>query len=156
MRMRHGQEPGTGLRTTLCGGLWLVLAAGAGAHGIPSDVIVRAFLKPEGQRVHLLVRVPMAALREARHPTRPSGAMDLAGMDRPLRTAAKVWLADDLLLYEDGVALGSPTLAAVRVSLPSDRSFATYVQALAHLTGPPLAEETELPWSQGLLDVWLE
>ena len=141
-------------RAALGAALWLGPAAAA-AHEIPSDLTVRAFLKPEGQRVHLLVRVPMSALREARHPTRGSGAMDLAQMERPLRTAAKVWLADDLLLFEDGEPLGSPQIAAVRVSLPSDRSFATYDQALAHIAGEALPEDTELLWGQALLDVHL-
>jgi hypothetical protein len=44
----------------------------------------------------------------------------------------------------------------VRVSLPSDRSFGTYEEAAAHLTGPPLPDDTELYWNQAMLDVWFE
>src|SRR5258706_136077 len=47
-------------------------------------------------------------------------------------------------------------MVAARVSLPWDRSFATYEEAVAHLAGPPLPETTELYWNQGLLDVWLD
>src|SRR6185503_18769648 len=38
----------------------------------------------------------------------------------------------------------------------SDRSFAAYESALAHFEAPPLGNDTELYWSQGLLDVLLE
>ena len=34
------------------------------------------------------------------------------------------------------------------------KSFASYEEALAHLTGPPLPDTTELDWNQGLLDDW--
>jgi hypothetical protein len=47
-------------------------------------------------------------------------------------------------------------VAAARVSLPSDKSFASYQQALAHVTGPRLPDNLELYWNQGLLDVLLE
>ena len=45
---------------------------------------------------------------------------------------------------------------AVRASLQSDKSFASYDEALAHLTGPRLPAQTEFFWSQGLLDVLFE
>src|SRR4029079_625512 len=34
-----------------------------------------------------------------------------------------------------------------------DRSFATYEEALAHVTGPPLGNDVSIFWEQGLLDV---
>ena len=42
-----------------------------------------------------------------------------------------------------------------RVSLPSDKSFASY-KRLGALTGPRLPDNTELYWNQGLLDVLFE
>jgi hypothetical protein len=42
------------------------------------------------------------------------------------------------------------------MSLESDRSFATYDEALAHVTGPPLPPDTTIFWEQGLLDVLFE
>jgi hypothetical protein len=42
------------------------------------------------------------------------------------------------------------------VSLPSDRSFANYDQALAHIRSGPLPTDTEIYWKQGLLDVAYE
>lgn len=134
----------------------LALAPSVRAHEIPTDVTVQAFLKPEGRRLHLLVRAPLAAMRDVDYPTRGPGYLDLARAEESLRTAASLWIADAVELYEDEDRLGGPRIVAVRVSLPSDRSFAGYEEALAHVTGPSLPDGTELHWSQGMLDVWLE
>ena len=40
------------------------LAATAAAHDIPRDATVRAFVRPEGSRVRVLVRVPLIAMRD--------------------------------------------------------------------------------------------
>jgi hypothetical protein len=132
------------------------LPSPAAAHDVPTDVTVQAFVKPEGRRLHLLVRVPLGALRDVDYPTRGPGYLDLSRADASLREAAGLWIAGALSIYEDDVPLPPPRIAAVRVSLPSDRSFGSYDEALAHVTGPPLPSDTELPWSQGMLDTWLE
>src|SRR5262245_30734502 len=85
-----------------------------------------------------------------------SGLLDLARADRTLADAATLWIGDFLSVYENGAKLPSPTVAAVRAALPSDPSFATYGQALAHVTGPKLPDDTEFIWTQGLLDVLFE
>jgi hypothetical protein len=135
--------------------LALAWPSSAFAHDVPSDVTVQAFLKPEGARLHLLVRAPLAALRDVGYPTRGPGYLDLARVDASLQHAAKLWIADPVALYEDDVRLPSPRIVAARVSLPSDRSFDNYENARAHVTGAPLPSETELFWSQGMLDAWL-
>jgi len=132
------------------------LPSPATAHDVPADVTVQAFLKPEGSRLHLLVRAPLAALRDVGYPTRGPGYLDLARVDASLRQAASLWIADEVELYEDDVRLSPPRTVAARVSLPSDRSFGGYEEALAHVAGPTLPSDTELYWSQGMLDVWFE
>ena len=136
--------------------LVLALPSPAAAHDVPADVTVQAFLEPEGSRLHLLVRAPLAALRDVDYPTRGPGYLDLPRVDASLRQAAQLWIADQVELYEDDVRLSPPHIVAVRVSLPSDRSFGGYEEAVAHLTAAPLPDETELYWSQGMLDVWFE
>ena len=126
------------------------------AHDIPADVTVRAFLKPEGTRLQLLVRVPLSAMRDVSYPRRESGNLDIARADAALHHAARLWIADSIELYEGDTRLGEPRISAARVSLPSDQSFGSHDDAVAHLTGPPLPDDTELEWSQGMLDVWLE
>src|SRR5437773_9431701 len=136
--------------------LVLVLPLRTAAHDIPNDVTVHAFVKPDGERLHLLVRVPLKAMRDVDYPRRGAGLLDLALADAALRNAATLWIADNVELYENDRRLGSPRIADTRVSLESDRSFASYEQALAHLSGPRLPNNTELYWGQGLLDVLFE
>src|SRR5262249_10466469 len=88
-------------------------------------------------------------------PRKGAGYLDLARIDGPLHEAAIVWIAQQIDVYESGTRLGQPELIAVRASLPSDRSFASYDAAVAHVTGPALSGETELYWEQALVDVWL-
>ena len=128
----------------------------AAAHDILNDVQVQAFVKPDGRRLQLLMRVPLLAMREVDFPRRGIGILDLARADDALSNAAKLWIADNVELYEGDVRLGYPRVVEVRASLPSDKSFASYEEALAHVTGPRLPDNTELYWNQGLLDVLFE
>src|SRR5262249_1620222 len=52
--------------------------------------------------------------------------------------------------------LPKPAVVETRVSLESDKSFLSYEQALAHVTGPKLANTTTVVWNQTLLDVLFE
>jgi hypothetical protein len=144
----------------LFGLLVLAWPALPSAHDIPNDVTIQTLLKPEGQRLRLLVRVPLQAMRDMDYPkprgTRNTDLLDLTRADATLRDAATLWVSDYLDLYENGDKLPAPRVVSVRAALQSDRSFASYDEALAHLTGPGLAEDTEFFWSQGLLDVLFE
>lgn len=127
------------------------------AHDIPGDVVVRAFVRPEGQRLRLLVRVPLAAIVDADYPRRGQDYLDLERADPALRDAATQWIRDYADLYEGDTRLSQPQIDAVRVSLPSDRSFGTYEEALAHVTtAARLMNDIDLYWNQGMLDVLFE
>src|SRR5712671_4361885 len=138
---------------SLMAALIAVVPMRAAAHDIPTDVRVSAFVKPDGQRLSLLIRVPMKAMREVDYPRRGAGLLDLARADAALRNAATLWIADNIELYENDTRLEPPRLVEARVSLESDKSFASYEQALAHVAGPRLPDNMELYWEQGLLDV---
>jgi hypothetical protein len=127
----------------------------AAAHDIPADVKINAFFKPAGNRLELLVRLPLASLIDTDFPTK-GAFLDLARADEPIRGGIKVWLTDNIDVYENGRQLEKPRVAAVLVSLPSDRSFASFEEARAHVLGPPLSNDLELYWTQQLLDVLLE
>jgi len=133
-----------------------VMRSAALAHEIPSDIKVQAFVKPEGEKLLLLVRVPLTAMREVDVPKRGPGYLDLAHADAALRNAANLWLADNIDLYEGDTRLAYPRVVDARVSLPSDKSFASFAEARANLAGPRLPEKMELFWNQGLLDVLFE
>jgi HupE / UreJ protein len=135
--------------------LLCAVAPGACAHEVPVDVRLNMFVKPVGNRLELLIRVPMAAVGDVDVPTRGTGYLDLSRVDPALHYATKVWLIDYIDVYENDRRLPAPQIAQARVSLPSDRSFASYEQARAHLHGPRLADR-DLYWSQQLMDVLLE
>jgi hypothetical protein len=141
---------------SLMAALIAVVPLCAAAHDIPTDVRVSAFVKPDGQRLSLLIRVPLKAMREVDYPRRGAGLLDLARADAALRNAATLWIADNIELYETDRRLAHPRIVDARVSLESDKSFASYEQALAHVTGPRLPNNMELYWEQGLLDVLLD
>src|SRR5436190_7142040 len=145
-------------RTGLISAIVLASAIAPRAHEIPNDVTLQMFVKPDGQTLHVLVRVPLAAMRDMDYPSpqRGSGLLDIAKADPTLKDAATLWIADDLEVYEEGTRLAYPTVTAVKASLPSDRSFTSYDEAVAHLSGPRLPDDTQFQWSQGLLDVMFE
>ena len=137
--------------------LWLItIPSKVAAQIIVRDVTVQALVRPQGRQLQMLVRVPLGALRDVDLPTYGIGYLNLGLADSPLREAARLRVAPDLQIYEDGQPLNAPQVAAVRVSLPSDRSFMTYDGALAHIRSPRLPNDTELYWEQGVLDVLLE
>ena len=137
--------------------LLLLTACAAPAHDIPNDVAVQAFLKPDGARLHLLVRVPLKAIRDAVFPERAAGYLDIEQTEPLLPDAATQWISDFIELYEDGALLPKkPRVTAVRIALESDRSFASYAQAVAHFSMPKLTNETNVVWNQTMLDAWFE
>jgi hypothetical protein len=136
--------------------LFFALSYPASAHDIPSDVRVQMYVKPLGDRLHVIVRTPLKAMRDFEFPERGPGYLDLAHADSSLREAATLWISDALEVYEGGTRLPSPQLVETRVSFESDRSFESYEQAFAHVTGPRLPNDTEVYWDQTMLDMLLE
>jgi hypothetical protein len=132
---------------------WSAVAAETPAQ-VPADVRISAFVKPAGDRLELLIRVPLAAMTRVEFPTRGPGYLDLARADEALRGAAKL-LAEGITVYENDKILPAPQIARVRASLASDQSFGTYAQAHAHLDEPRLSDDSDLYWNQQLLDMLL-
>lgn len=137
----------------LCAAALLIEPWAASAHDIPNDVTVQMFVKPEGQHLHVLVRVPLKAMRDILFPQRGPGYLDVERTTPLLPGAAKLWIAGFFEVYEGDALLPNPQVIATRVSLPSDFSFGTYESALAHVTGPPLPESKDVIWDQTLMDV---
>ncbi len=131
-------------------------APAAQAHEIPARVMVHSFFRPEGKVLRVLVRAPLEAMRDVEFPLRFPGYIDLGRADSTLREAARLWIAGSLTVLEEGRELAGPEIAAVRISLPNDRSFESWDEAIESLRGPPLPATTELVWQQALLDVMLE
>ena len=143
------------LRALLCVASGVaILATPASAHDIPDQMRIHAWAKPEGDRLHVLVRVPLTLLLNLNLPKRGIGYLELSQLDERLRTAIAA-IAKDLELFEDGRRLTLAT-GQGRISLPSDRSFESYEAALANFQGPPLSDDTDVFWNQGWFDAYLK
>jgi hypothetical protein len=157
--VRSVPAPGVGawgIRALLA--LLLVIGASSAprAHDLPGDVTLQMLARPEGQRLQLLVRAPMVVMQDNDFPLRGPGYLNIPDADPSLRQAAMSWIANDIQVLENGVPLQGQRLAAVLVSLPSDRSLATFDQARAHVLGPKLPPETEIVWQQAMVDLLFE
>ena len=58
------------------------------AHDIPADVLVNMFVKPEGNRLRLLVRVPLGAMRDMNLPLYGPSYLKLPAPEAAIRDAA--------------------------------------------------------------------
>ena len=137
-------------------GMILLLPSWPEAHEIPTDVTVQAFVKPEGDVLRLLVRVPLGAFRDYDFPTRDPGYLQIAEAEGQIREAAERWIGEYVTLQEAGRPLPLPQLTGLRVSQPGDRAFATFERALENVASPPLPASVELPWRQAAVDMLFE
>ena len=130
-----------------------LMGVGASAHDIPIDVTAQVIVKPLSDHMNVLIRVPLKSMRDVEFPERAPGYLDLDHMDTSLREATNLWVGKDVEIYEGDDRLPDPQVVETRVSLESDRSFTSYEDALAHVTGPRLPSSTQLYWNQAMLDV---
>ena len=84
--------------------VFLFLAAAAPArlqaHDIPASAVVHVFLKPDGQRLQVMLRVPLVAMRDLRFPTPDNVYLDLAALDPMLGEAVAMWIVPALTVFE--------------------------------------------------------
>ena len=106
--------------------------------------MLQVFLKPEGRRLNLLVRAPLTAIRDVTFPERGGGIPGHGARAAAAGGCGAQWIADFVELYENDAPLTKkPRVVGARISLGSDRSFDSYEQATAHITGPKLAARRE-------------
>ena len=128
----------------------------AAAHEIPADLTVRALIKPSAQRLQLLVRVPLRAIRDIDYPEIERGYLDIEKLTPQLPNAATVWISDFVAIYEGNRLLPRPAVAATQVSLESDSSFGSWNEALSHVAGPRLPNSAHVFWNQVMFDILFE
>jgi HupE / UreJ protein len=124
------------------------------ADDVPLSVAVQAFIKPEGNELTVLLRVPMDALGEVDFPSRGvPGSLIFSEADSALQTATNTYILNAMQFFENDQMLEEKILKRVRVSLPSDRSFNSFSQALENINKDRLDDSVDLYWRQGMLDV---
>ena len=124
----------------------------ASAHEFIMESLMNAFVKIEPSEAHLVLRVPLHVLKSAKVPgewsrnrshrcrrRNPAGA----GAARP----------HEITIWEAGRPL-VPSGAFGRLTLPSDRSFERYTDAVAHVARP-VTPGTTIYADQGYLDAHL-
>ncbi len=133
-----------------------LVPAAALAHDIPNRVTVHAFVKVEPGRLRVLLRAPLETMRDMLWPSKGLGYLDLVRAAPLARDAAEQWIGGYVEVFAGGEPLANGRIVATRISLPSDRAFASYDSALARVVGASLDSATEVPWNQTAIDVLLE
>jgi hypothetical protein len=120
----------------------------ARAHEFKLDAVINAFVTVEPGEAHLVIRAPLYLFKSAKFPVKNT-EIDVpqsgAAIDRALAA-----LRQDIVLFENGRKLIASN-AIGRLSLPSDRSFQTYDEALRHVADP-VAPDTQIYIDQGYVD----
>ena len=93
----------------------LLMPARLPAHEIPSDIRVQVFVKPEGQRLRVLVRAPLKSIIETRPEAGP-GLLDLSQADPKMREGAMARIANELAFFEGDRRLNAPQIASIIAS----------------------------------------
>jgi hypothetical protein len=137
-------------------GVFLTAASALNAHEIPTSVSIIAFLRPDGTTLRLVARVPVEAMRDIQWPLRGPGYLELDRLGTYVSDGVKLWIVDNLKVYEDGRLLPAPVIRGTRISLPSDRGFESYESAVASVSAPPLPVTTDIARQQAMIDLVLE
>ena len=111
---------------------WLAWPVAVSAHDVPDLVNVAVFFKPENGRLQMLVRVPSNAFIDCQFPVLDATWLDLSESEAIAAEAVKVWVADRLSLFENGLALPKPTIVTTRISRMNDPFFGSFDDALIH------------------------
>jgi hypothetical protein len=132
----------------------LMLQAALGAHDIPDEIVLQTYLKPEPERLQVLLRVPLIAVTDANLPKDGLGYLAMPYLDPALQEAANQ-ISAGIMFFEGSERLSNYTLTNARISLSSDRSFTSYAGAAARVRGPKLPDDTQVYYNQGFLDLEL-
>jgi len=107
------------------------------------------FVKVEPDNLRLLIRVPLDVLRDVQFPVK-ANEIDLQTSGPAIDQALRM-LSETITISENGIA-AAPSSGTARLSLPSDRSFADYDGAVAHVAAP----DTIIYSGQGFFDARLQ
>ncbi len=136
---------------------FILLAAAIGvAHEIPADIYTTVFVKQEPERVRVVVRLPLAAVRDFVYPEQEGGYLDFPRLAPHLPELARQWVVQGMEVRSETGMLGTPEVTAAQLSLASDSSFSVYDRAVARLSQPLPTNEMKVAWNQLWFDVLLD
>jgi hypothetical protein len=117
------------------------------AHEFKLDAVINAFVTTEPGAAHLVVRAPLYLFKSAKFPVK-GVEVDVPQSGQAVESALAA-LQQDVALFEDGRRLTASN-AIGRLSLPSDRSFQSYDEALRHVSEPVATDADHI--DQGYVD----
>jgi hypothetical protein len=120
----------------------------ASAHDFPLNTVMTSFVKIEANQAHLVIRVPLDMVHSVPFPV--DGHRYNLESSGPAIQKALNGISSDVGIWENGVRL-VPASAAGRLTLPSDRSFEEYDQAVA-LVASPMDRGSAIYFDQGYID----
>ena len=126
------------------------------AHEIPADIYTTVFVKPSGERLQVLVRVPLAAVRDFVYPEQEGSFLDFEALEPQLPELAQLWIGNQMEVFANDKRLNPPQVVATQLSLASNRSFAGFPPAQAHSSAEQVSNGVEVVWNQLWFDVFLE
>jgi HupE / UreJ protein len=132
----------------------LTLQAAVGAHDIPDEIVLQSYVKPQQDRLQVLLRIPLIAIADANLPKEGTGFLAMRYLDPALREAANQ-ISNGIVFLEGDERLTNYEMLNARISLPSDRSFNSYEGALKRVRGDRLPDTTQVYYNQGFLDLEL-
>jgi hypothetical protein len=123
------------------------------AHEIPERVQLKILIHEDGNNLDLLVRVPLEAMRDVDFSLRGPGYLNFSESLPMIQEAINLWVLDEIKLYQGKARLHPATREIIRISLPSDNSFASYATAIQQFSRPLLPDDTTLFWRQAYINV---
>ena len=129
-------------------GFALLAPTRAASHEFALESTMTAFVKIDPREAHLVVRVPLHLLRSARFPLN-GREIDFTQLDPALQRALTD-IARHVTLWEDDRLLSQSSTIG-RLSLPSDRSFDRYADAVRHVA-EPIDQRMAIYTDQGFVD----
>ena len=135
--------------------LALTLQAALGAHDIPDEIVLQSYVKPEQDRLQVLLRIPLIAIADANLPKDGTGYLAMPYLDPALREAANQ-ISNGIVFLEGDERLGNYEMANARISL-AVRPIVQFVRRRARpaCAGPKLPDTTQVYYNQGFLDLEL-
>jgi hypothetical protein len=118
------------------------------AHEFKLEALINTFVKVDGNQAHVVVRAPLYLFKSVKFPVR-NGEIDLPQAATAIEGAGAA-IAGDIVLHEDGRPL-TPKTVRSRLSLPSDKSFESYDEAVRHVAAPVDSDE-RIVIDQGYVD----
>jgi hypothetical protein len=121
------------------------------AHDFPLHTVMNSFVKIEPNQADLVIRIPLDMMHSVSFPMNDR-RYDVAASGPAIQKALD-GIGNDIGIWENGTRLVANG-ASGRLTLPSDRSFEDYDQALA-LVSQPMKSDVAIYYDQGYLDAHL-